>query len=398
MPFTFIRSRIWSQCCAVQYLALISVLLVLVACDTKSGQLAMIDAQPKTPAQRNHTPFYGALQCMDDLFGKSHRNRRVAISAAQILDRTDSISVGTRDMIITALNHMTRRSKAFTFVEQGLVRRSSGDILELEAGKLKGSSTLTPVLYISGAISQVDDGVRGSSVNSDLNGFGSSNTGINTIGISGNSDHSIVTLDLHLVRFPSRAVIPGTSINNSIVVSRRTWNSGLAGVISQRTLGLTLKIERVESEGQAVRSLIELGLIEMLGNYTGVPFWKCLSAPEANAQKAAVSEKKHIAGNKSEKLKTAQYMLKTLGYGNVQPTGKMDEHTKQALSRFQAQQFLLINGTLDFDTFLALDKAYAKIKPKPKSTPIQVSKVPSKPPAATDDGFQSLQVFVDQAF
>ena len=45
---------------------------------------------------------------------------------------------------------------------------------------------------------------------------------------------------------------------------------------------LTIKMSRVESVGQAVRNLIELGTLELLGRHSGLPYWECLSTRPSN--------------------------------------------------------------------------------------------------------------------
>lgn len=378
--------------------ALVSTLFLTAACETSSNNRAIIAAQPKAPAQRNHTNFYPALQCMDDLFVKAKRPK-VLISSNQIPDKTRKVNVDTRGMIITALNHMTRRSKAFVFVEQGLVGRTSGDTLALEKDDPKGAKPPQPQLYINGAISQLDDEARDVSLNATLDGLDPGESGLSSTQFETGANQTVVSLDLHLVGFPSRVVIPGSAVSNSITVSRKRWGPGLVGVISQRTLGLTLEIETVESTGQAVRSLIELGLIETLGRYTGVPFWECLSKPEVLALETARAEREHMQRSEApERLRMAQRVLQRLGYPYVSITGSLDEQTRAALANFQAQQGILSSGQLDFDTYRALEKAHAAMQAKPARVQRR-AEAPSAPHVSADqNGYKSLQVFVDDMF
>lgn len=388
----------------------------LAACDVPPAPMVALAAQPKTPAQRNLTPFYPALQCMDDLFVQA-RLPRARLSAGPIPDATRQISVDTRSMIITALNHMTRRSKAFAFVEQGIYARSNGDTLNLEKDDPKGPQPPGISLYISGAISQVDRDVRNRQLSVGIETPLSADIGLTDLGTNRGIRSGIVTLDLHLVSFPSRVVLPDSAVSNSMVVSQKGWGPEMTGTISQRTLGLSLNLDTIESQGQAVRSLIELGLIEMLGRHSGVPFWECLSLPSTNAQQMARLERRHEAATGAahgetsggERLRQAQYMLGALGYVAVRASGTPDHATRAALSRFQAQQGLLSHGRLDFDTYTALSQAYAALQPTHQSAPLWDTSVPRQRPAQVpqqaparptrpDDGFQSLQTFVDRAF
>ena len=380
---------------------LLSAALALTACgDIKPAPLASVSAQPKTPAQRNITPFYPALQCMDNLFLKAGR-RTVLVSANQIPDKTRRVPVDARSMIITALNHMTRRSRAFQFVEQGIHSRTNGETLVLEKDlKNEENIPVRPILYFSGSISQVDTAVQERSLELAGDIARDENLGLIKAEIPKSLQSSIVTLDLHLVRFPSRIVVPRSAISNSMVVSTRRWQSGFAGVISQRPLGFELQIERVESQGQAVRSLIELGLIEMLGTYAGVPFWECLSRPGLNATATARDERRHRALDPSL-IKEAQETLHALGYRDVVQSGQLNKQTRRALAHFQAHHGLLSNGSLDFDTQRLLRQkrpqmiSGANQAPKrrePKQPPAIAPKVPKR-----DDGYKSLGAFLEDS-
>lgn len=380
-------------------------LSALAACgDIRPAPLATVTAQPKTPAQRNLTPFYPALQCMDTLFLQARRPT-VLLSSNQIPDRTRRISVDARSMIITALNHMTRRSGAFQFVEQGIYKRTAGDTLELERDATKGHTPPRPILYFSGSISQVDNATRRSSLEVVGDVTEDGNPGLASAEIPNALENSIVTLDLHLVRFPSRIVVPGSAISNSMVVSSRRRSAGFVGIISQRTLGFELELESVESQGQAVRSLVELGLIEMLGTYAGVPFWECLSRPDLAAFETAQKERRHtVLGVGPGRLREFQRTLAVLGHGPVPATGRMDDATRKALSRFQASEGLLANGSLDFDTLRALEEAQAALPkpapPKPQTVPKSAAAPKrktstAKPPSKENDGFRSLGSFLD---
>lgn len=369
-------------------------LMALTACDTTAGRMAIVSAQPQTPAQRNHTNFYPALKCMDDLFAAAKRPT-LYISANQIPDKTKTTHVDARGMVITALNHMTRKSKAFVFLEQGLVRRSSGDIIALEMDRLKPNRLRQPTFYINGSISQFDKSARGTSVNAEAKLldsvlFDEGERRIEKNSGTAGGDHSVVTLDLHLVNYPSRVVVPGSAISNSITITQKAWNPGLFAILTQRTLGVSIKIDEVESAGQAVRSLIELGMIELLGNYTGVPYWECLSLPVNNAEDTARQKKAHLAiANNPVKLKKAQQTLQDRGYYTGKINGLLDSATRLALARYQADHGLMASGELDFETFRHLKKA-----PFRASTSSAAVPPPQNKAAPKADGYKPIDAFL----
>ncbi|MEM7440532.1 MAG: peptidoglycan-binding domain-containing protein [Pseudomonadota bacterium] len=308
---------------------------------------------------------------MDRLLSKSRRGRTV-ISSTGIPDHTRDIDVAGDDMLINALNRMTRTSKAYVFLDQGLVRANGLiDILVVQP-----ENPPRPDYYIRGAISQLDSAVGSDRLTGSADVDDSNSSRINTVSGSNGRGVSVVTVDLHLVRYPSRQIVPGASVSNSMVVRDRRFSFGSKGLISLTGLNLSVQINRIESNGQAVRNLIEVSLIELIGRHSGVPYWTCLSLPDTNAKSNSVKERKFTYGSDREQLKTAQTALIKLGYLKGAVTGKRDAKTRAAIASFQADEHVLVNGNLDFDTMRRLEKrSQSAVVTKPKK---QTAK-PKKP-------------------
>ena len=372
-------------------------------CSDRYDTLAPMTAQPKTPVARNITSFTPALQCMDGLLARANRPP-LRISSTHIPDNTRTIAVGAEDMLINAVSHMNRRSGAYVFIDQGVVQSSSGQVFQIEKPTTDAKKRpADPSFYISGSISQVDADTRDTSLSSDYDRdypepygrrMGPSNR---TAGRS----NSIVTVDLHLVAYPSRQVVRGASVSNSMVVTNKTFGTDLTGYITQTTLGMKIKVQRLESRGQAVRNLIELGLIELLGQHAGVPYWSCLSTEGTDARVAGRQERAHVRRSDGDQLHEAQELLVRMGRLPGPASGRSDAPTRQALAAFQAEQSLVAHGRPDFDTLRALRQTAPPPAPEPKATrrkprPAVAAPKPVTAPAAppSDDGYRSLGSFL----
>ena len=119
-------ARLVSAMCAAATLA---------ACQTtasqkrESGQDAISARQPNSPVSQTRTNFSDALSCMDDLFlkyGTGHAGVGIAITSNGISDETGEIYAGTRDMLITGISKMSRKSRAFKYIDY-----SAHDLLRL---------------------------------------------------------------------------------------------------------------------------------------------------------------------------------------------------------------------------------------------------------------------------
>ena len=326
------------------------------ACVPYSASFPQRVAQPDTPPARNFTSFSSSLRCMDDLLASANRPR-VLISSTGVPDLTGKVRVSGDDMLVNAISSMNRRSGAYVFVDQSL---------EKDAGQISiftpGTSGASPKLYIRGSISQVD---TPTDTNFDATGTDQSGTRrVSPANISIDRGVSIVSVDMHLVNFPDKTVVPGSSIANSMVVTGRGIGLGATGLIDLVSLKTTLQIDRIESMGQAVRNLIELGAIELIGRHANVQYWECLNIPSVNTKANERKETAFSSGDKLRRIPEVQKMLAQLGYYSGELTGVVDQRTRDALSHFQAKHRLIATGDLNYDTFQHLQEQTRGYAPK----------------------------------
>lgn len=345
---------------------------LLPACEITPAVLAPDFAQPKTAPARNFTSFDGALRCMDRLLAAKGQ-QPVYISSTGIPDETRRISVAADDMLINALNRMNRTSHAYIFLDQGLVRADG--LIDLLV--VQRENPPRPSYYIRGAISQLDGDVGVTDVEVGFDDDILDDEDFIQVEADNRGDLSVVSVDLHLVAYPSRQIVPGASVSNSMVVRERRFGLDAFGLIAVTGLEFDLQIDRIESNGQAVRNLIEVSAIELIGRHSGIPFWKCLSGDNTNARLNSGTEHQFVAKSESERVIEAQRALITLKKLAVQPTGKLDKKTRSAIAVFQAEENLLVNGRVDFDTLQRLkERALEGAKgPKPVTTSTKPKKL-----------------------
>lgn len=346
---------------------------VLAACFGPNPQLAPRFAEPDTRPARNFTSFAPALDCMDGLLRKS-RLRRTLISSTDIPDETGAIRVGGDDMLINALTRMNRTAQRYVFVDQALIK--FGGLLDTE---VQNGDEVVPQLYIRGSISQLDKDVASDSGAGNVTpGGGGALTGAR---FGPYRKLSVVSVDMHLVAFPSRRVLAGASVANSMVVVGQGFGASASGLISMATLGLSVQINRIESESQAVRNLIELGLIELIGKHAGVPYWTCLALPQTSARQGERKEKRYVRAPSPAPLPEAQTMLTALGYLSEPHEAALGPKTRAAIARFQADNNILPNGILDYDLSERLRRktgGMLRLDPDPK-TSVARKTMPEKP-------------------
>ncbi len=335
-------------------------LLGVAGCTSVKPETAQVAAQPKTPPVRNITNFTGALQCMDGLFA-NWGVHNVIITSAGIPDATGEISTGTREMLISAISRMSAKSNAFRYVDYDLTQV---DVQQLHQLIDSSKSFVAPNYYIRGAITQLDQGVLDGGVGFGVSA-GSGRSGAD-IGVNFNKVVSTVSLDLNVVDFVSRQVVPGMYANTSLAVVRASKAADPSGRINKAGIFFNIALDQSEGMHQAVRTLVELNTIEVLGKLAEVPYWKCLQIESTNPAALEQARDWYHAMKPKERLTFAQRALKGAGYYAGPVDGVMNPATSEAIAAFQVDNQQIADGRIGFQLYMGLldaGKRLAGIEP-----------------------------------
>ena len=246
-------------------------LLLLNACHPRP-ETSFDAQQPRTAAVRNIGSFSEALRCMDTLL-EANGKRDIYITTAGIPDATGLIAAGTKEMFISAVSRMSARSGAFRFVDYDITQLDVQVLSELVGLR---NDFVAPSYYIRGAITQLDSSVLASSQSAGIS------LAKVDIGVSSDQVVSVISMDLNVGRLVTRQILPGMSANNSIAVVRSGRGADVGGLIGKAGLSFSVSLDKSEGFAQAVRNLVELSTIEVLGKLAQVPYWECLSIEPTN--------------------------------------------------------------------------------------------------------------------
>ena len=89
-----------------------------------------------------------------------------------------------------------------------------------------------------------------------------------------------MTMDFRVVHAAVGDVVNNTSSSNTVTVYQRGRDLSFGLSIDGNTIGYSTSKSVVDARHKAIRLLIEWGLIETLGRYALVPYWKCLPNSE----------------------------------------------------------------------------------------------------------------------
>ncbi|MET0507050.1 MAG: DUF4384 domain-containing protein [Burkholderiaceae bacterium] len=231
---------------------------------------------PEAAPFQSITGFSPALRCMDNMM-IDYGVRDLSMLVEDILDQTKKVNAGTRDMLISAMSEMTRRSRAARVVAFG--KDSSNVISFLDAAQRQSAYATIPQFDIKGSITQWDENVIRTQKDAGIGFLPYIN-----LGASGDAAASVLGLDLSMLTTEDMSVLPGVTSRNSVVIFKQ--GKGIDGDAAYHKFGISFSMtfNKAEGQSQALRGLVELATIELMGKLTKVPYWKCLGADSASEE------------------------------------------------------------------------------------------------------------------
>lgn len=304
---------------------------------------AAVASAPTVRATKAITNFSQALSCMDDLF-LQYGKHDIGIISNDLPDATETLKVGTREMLISALDAMSLKSGAFKYIDASY--DASNDGIRNMQQQVQGKN-LVANYYIKGGITQVDQGVLSKSKRAGV--------AFDFLSVGASSDRSVsnVALELGIYRTDDRTQIRGVRTANMMQVVRSGSGVDLGGLIPFASLLFEVSNDRAQGSHQTVRTLIELSLIELTGKFTKVPYWRCLSLPSSDPAAMQAAEEYYSRMKPEEQITAAQTALAAAGLYNGGYEGAMTPALAGAITRYRAQHNLAPGPHVDFDLYFS---------------------------------------------
>jgi hypothetical protein len=345
--------------------------------------------RPSVRPVRSLSSFSDSMMCMDRLFRDAELPTTL-ITSKQIPDFSNRVPVATKDMVITALSQMSRLSNAFRYVDYEVDISRQDTVQNLTTILLNNNQMQLqrPALYISGAVAFVDQNVMNNRFD-----VGTSAARLES-GFSRNRNATIIGLELHLGDFRTRTIIPGLDSANEVVVSNSGQGLDLAGRIGEYGWQFNVGRDYAQGAGAAIRTLVELATIELTGKWARVPYWQCLTMEQTHPEFQRQLRDWYDEGEPAIHQGLVRRSLISAGYLGPQ-ADKLSVNSLEfrlALARFQADNGMVVNGTVDFATYERALRGFVILGDDGKLTRVGWRGTSSEPLAAneTDQGPQTV--------
>ena len=368
LPADGLGSRAWVSRSAA-WVALTAVALVLLAgCampmdprkDADFLSRASVADRPAVRPARSLSSFSDSLMCMDRLL-RDAQLPTTLITSKQIPDASNRVAVATKEMVITALSQMSRLSNAFRFVDYEVDIARQDTVQNLTTILLNNNQMQLqrPALYLSGAVAFVDQNVINNRADAGLSGPRVD------VGYSQSRNATIIALEMHLGDFRTRTLIPGLDSANEVIVGTGGQGVDLAGRIGSYGVQFNVGRDYTQGSGSAVRTLVDLATIELIGKWARVPYWQCLTLEQNHPDFQRQLRDWFDEGGPSVRTQLIVRSLASQGYldaGN-EATPDHSPRLRMALARFQADNGMVVSGAVDFATYERALRHFVRLSP-----------------------------------
>ncbi len=334
------------------------VLSLLSACASMDPRKAELELKQTLPAMKvtSYTQALGDLGLMTEVYGSP----TLKLQSNPIGDNTGTsgstggeIPRDITEMMKSALNAIGGKVVYIPFDPNFMQS-------QVATGYGTFSNKAIPDVVLTGGITEFDRALetRGentdASVGADINGLPfetpSKDAGLR-YSAGTKTGVARITLDFNLLDYQTMTGIAKRNTVNSMEVLKGSREQEVGVSLFGQTFGGKGSLKKVQGRHAAVRLLVELSMIQMVGKHLQLPYWRVLTS-DVKPDKVVIDAmaEYYRCLTRSEKIANIQEWLYLYGY-NTEINGSMDEVTVNAL---KSLHFLLdpAKPDVDFKTFL----------------------------------------------
>ena len=208
-----------------------------------------------------------------------------------------------------------------------------------------------PDFLITGALTEFDRAIAGAGrVNSAGIEFGKGDGKV-TLGadVKRTAIYSALALDLNLVSFATQQMVPQIQASNVVKVLNFSSEDNASLGFYGDAFGFKMEGKYLQGRHSAIRTLVDLSVLELIGKATNTPYWRCI--PNGTPDPVVVENMRAAYNGLTPELKLGLIQVTLRKYGEpVQVTQQYDEPTRQALQKVYAQRYASL-GHVDVMTW-----------------------------------------------
>lgn len=193
---------------------------------------------------------------------------------------------------------------------------------------------VAPDVVIQGGITEFDRSLE--VAGQGLNAGGGWTVGAYDFGIDmSNQDRestSRIALDLNMIDVETLTAVPRMQAVNQIMVYKAAREQELGFSLFGASFGFQGSVQKIQGRHAAVRILVEMSILEIVGKYLNLPYWKCLdSGARPDPVVLENIKDRYFSASNQVKLEMIQRLLYAYGFRDLKVNGKLDAPTRDAI-------------------------------------------------------------------
>jgi hypothetical protein len=309
----------------------LAALMVLAGCGTTAITPIAPEFSPPKPLART-TPYTKPLACLGDLYNTYSANPSPLLVGVMPANDATGASQATsyevpREftlMVEAAVNSVSPRIRLINVDHEFQVRENA------VGGKFQ---RVAPKLLLKPGISEFDRGLAISTSKKDLSGFFGKGRGATDFSVDRGveSASARIGVDMIAYEYGTMSSIPHVHASVGAEVDRKGINQGWSLSIYGWGIGNTVSNKAIQARHEAVRVLTEYAVLQTLGRYLRLPYWRCVEGMEEDMVIKQSLSGYHQKLDEKGRVASLQELLQYHGFA-IDKSGVVDEPTQEALS------------------------------------------------------------------
>ena len=238
------------------------------------------------------------------------------------------------EMIKSAVNNIGER---VTLIDYDPSHQSN----MMALGYTQFQNKIKPDLVISGGITEYDRSLLNTKSGADAD-LEKGNFGFSA-GFNSATSVDRITVDINLIDFDTWAMIPKMNATNSINVYMGKNSASIGFSILAIAFGMHVSVKEIQGRHAAVRMLIDMSIVEVLGRNVDLPYWRILPNGQEDPVVIKSIRKKYEAATEEGRVVMFQKVLYLHGY-DIEIDGQLESSTLEAIDDFATKHGIKAAG------------------------------------------------------
>ncbi|KIM05302.1 MAG: hypothetical protein KU29_09885 [Sulfurovum sp. FS06-10] len=328
-------------------LSALTATLLLTGCNPGKMVAPDIELAENSAVEEKMNKYTDALENLNEIMDV-YREPGIALAIMPVENKTSAIGKLPNDvtiMVKSAINEIGSKVRVYQYSDQVL-------------------SSIDKLYIIEGAITEFDTtntskkganaGVHGGGGRGEYDGDASSDV---------DDAISNMTVDFNLIEASTGAYVPKVHTSNSIKIIKKSASNDFGFSILGSGFGLSASANKEQGIHSAIRLLVDLSMVELIGKFREYPYWVAVSGGKVN-QRLLRRMKKNFGGYPTEaKAIFITHLLSVIDPSIKGQEKNINAKTEKAITNYKTKYGLMpIDGALTSDLYIHLLENAPKLK------------------------------------